>query len=157
VKLRNLLVAGVAMLAACGTHDTVTNPNDIGPPPALPAGTDTVTTASGLKYADIALGTGPAAVDSSVVAVHYTGWLSNGTAFDTSEGGLPLQLKVGHHDVIPGFEEGVRGMQVGGKRRLIIPPDLAYGNTSITDGTTGKVVIPANSTLIFDVRLVAIQ
>jgi FKBP-type peptidyl-prolyl cis-trans isomerase len=157
VKLRNLVVATVALLAACGTHDTVTDPVDIGPPPALPAGTDTVTTASGLKYADITIGTGAVAGDSSTVAVHYTGWLSDGTAFDSSEGGLPIQLKIGRHSVISGFEEGIRGMQVGGKRRLIIPPDLGYGATPIKDPNNGKVVIPANSTLIFDVRLVAMQ
>jgi FKBP-type peptidyl-prolyl cis-trans isomerase len=157
LKLKNLCVAAVALLAACSTNDGVTNPLDIGPPPPLAAGIDTITTASGLKFADVVVGTGNLAEGGSIVAVHYTGWLSTGTAFDTSEGGLPIQFTLGMHQVIPGFEEGIVGMKVGGTRRLIIPPALGYGSTDVRDPSTGRVVIPANSTLIFDVRLTAEQ
>jgi peptidylprolyl isomerase len=159
LKLKSLMLAGVALLAtACSTTDTITNPlESIGPPPALATGTDTVTTASGLMYAEITVGGGALAQAGTTVAVHYTGWLSDGTPFDTSEGGVPIQFTLGQHQVVPGFEEGILGMKVGGKRRLIIPPALAYGNTAVRDPNTGRVVIPANSTLIFDVRLTNAQ
>jgi FKBP-type peptidyl-prolyl cis-trans isomerase len=122
---------------------------------ALPAGTDTVTAAGGLKYADITVGTGSTAAAGSAVSVHYTGWLANGTGFDTSIGFSPISFTLGAHQVVAGFEQGIVGMKVGGKRRLIIPPALGYGASEVKD-EAGKVVIPANSTLIFDISLVAV-
>src|SRR3954447_8007059 len=87
-----------------------------------------VTTKSGLKYIDEKVGDGPEAKKDDTVDVHYTGWLKDGTKFDSSrDRGEPLTFKIGAKRVIPGWEEGVAGMKAGGKRKLIIPPDLAYG------------------------------
>lgn len=113
------------------------------------------TTKSGLQYADQKMGTGEVAIKGSTVSVHYTGWFytdgKRGAKFDSSEGGKPLQFKIGSHQVIAGWEEGIEGMKVGGKRELIIPPDLAYG----ARGYPG--IIPPNSTLNFEVELVGVS
>jgi FKBP-type peptidyl-prolyl cis-trans isomerase FkpA len=148
-------VAALAVAAACSGDSTGSNPGEIGPPPSLPAGADTVTTTSGLKYVDIALGAGAAAQAGDHVSLHYTLWLSNGTAIGTTKGGAPQIFVVGDPQLIAGFNEGLKGMEVGGKRRLIIPPSLGYGSNPQLD-QSGRVVIPANSTLIFDVELVSI-
>jgi FKBP-type peptidyl-prolyl cis-trans isomerase len=109
-------------------------------------------TASGLEYWDIKIGTGAVAQSGQHVKVDYTGWLTNGKKFDSSVGtGKPFEFKLGAGKVIKGWDEGVAGMKVGGKRQLRIPPDLAYGEK----GYPG--VIPANSTLIFDVQLVDVK
>ncbi len=111
---------------------------------------DGVKTDSGLQYWDIKVGTGEVAKNGDHVKVHYTGWLTTGKKFDSSVGGAPFDFTIGKGDVIKGWDEGVTGMKVGGKRQLKIPPTLAYGEK----GYPG--VIPANATLIFDIRLVAI-
>lgn len=155
MKLKAIFaVAAAAMLTACLGDSTGVTIN-IDPPAPLPAGVDTVTTDNGLKYADIVVGTGTEATAGAQVAVHYTGWLSDGTGFDTSVGFSPLAFTLGAHQVIAGFEQGVVGMKVNGKRRLIIPPALGYGATEVRD-EDGKVRIPANSTLIFDIQLLAV-
>lgn len=110
-----------------------------------------VKTSSGLQYWDIKVGTGPEAKSGSKVKVHYTGWLTSGKKFDSSVGSAPFELTLGQGEVIKGWDEGVAGMKVGGKRQLKIPPDLAYGE----DGHPPQ--IPPNSTLIFDVTLVAVK
>lgn len=113
---------------------------------------DGVKTASGLQYWDIRVGTGQVAKEGSHVRVHYTGWLTNGKKFDSSvDAGKPFDFTIGNGEVIKGWEEGVSGMKVGGKRQLRIPSNLAYGEK----GYPG--VIPANATLIFDVQLLAVQ
>src|SRR5437764_13223355 len=104
---------------------------------------------SGLKYTDTTVGTGTEATKGKKVSVHYTGWLYNngakGTKFDSSvDRGQPFQFTLGAHQVIAGWDEGVAGMKVGGKRTLIIPPELGYG----ARGAGG--VIPPNATLMFD-------
>jgi FKBP-type peptidyl-prolyl cis-trans isomerase len=147
--------AALAVLAACSGDSTGSGGVQIGPPPALPSGADTVTAAGGLRYVDIALGAGSAAQVGDRVSVNYTLWLSDGTGIDTSRGRGPLTLTLGQHQVIAGFEQGIVGMEIGGKRRLIIPPTLGYGSVAVTDAS-GRVVIPANSTLVFDVELVSI-
>ncbi len=108
------------------------------------------TTDSGLIIIEVAEGTGPQAVAGDVVSVHYTGKLKNGTQFDSSVGKMPIKFTLGRRQVIPGWDEGIAGMKVGAKRKLIIPPDLAYGAEGAGD------VIPPNATLYFDVELVNI-
>ena len=123
-------------------------------PQSPPEVTDeTITTASGLKYIDIETGAGATADAGHTVVVNYTGWLQDGgTKFDSSlEKSQPLSLSLGTGGVIPGWDEGLTGMKVGGKRRLIIPPELAYG----ADGY--PPLIPANATLIFDVELLDVR
>ena len=113
---------------------------------------DGVKTPSGLQYWDIRVGNGETAKEGSHVRVHYTGWLTTGKKFDSSvDAGKPYDFTIGNGEVIKGWEEGVAGMKVGGKRQLRIPPDLAYG----AKGYAG--VIPPNATLIFDIQLLAVQ
>jgi FKBP-type peptidyl-prolyl cis-trans isomerase len=111
-----------------------------------------VTTDSGLIYEDLAVGEGAAAQAGDTVDVTYTGYLTDGTVFDSNlESGEPFEFQLGAGYVIPGWDEGLVGMQVGGNRLLVIPPDLAYGST----GSSG--VIPANATLTFSVILNGIK
>jgi FKBP-type peptidyl-prolyl cis-trans isomerase FkpA len=112
--------------------------------------------ANGLKYTDTTVGTGDEATRGRKVSVHYTGWLYNndqkGKKFDSSlDRGQPFSFKLGAQQVIQGWDEGVSGMKVGGKRTLIIPPQLGYG----ARGAGG--VIPANATLMFDVELLKVD
>src|SRR5215470_5592742 len=109
-------------------------------------------TASGLLYWDIKTGTGATAQSGQHVKVHYTGWLTSGKKFDSSAGGQPFAFMLGAGQVIKGWDEGVAGMKVGGKRQLRIPPDLAYGARGTGDGT-----IPANAVLVFDVQLLDVK
>lgn len=119
-------------------------------PPGTPSSAERIVTGSGLAYQDIVVGTGnPAAVGSSVT-VHYTGWLADGTMFESSYSGDPFTLVLGNRSVIAGWEEGLLGMQVGGIRKLIIPSDLGYGDS-------GSGSIPPGATLIFEVEMIAIE
>ncbi|MFN3594865.1 MAG: FKBP-type peptidyl-prolyl cis-trans isomerase [Thiobacillaceae bacterium] len=112
----------------------------------------TITTPSGLQIEDLTMGQGPAAAAGQAVSVHYTGWLADGPQFDSSrDRDEPFDFPLGRGHVIPGWDEGVQGMQVGGVRRLTIPPQLAYG----ARGAGG--VIPPNATLVFEVELLAIR
>ena len=109
-------------------------------------------TASGLKYVDQVVGAGDVAVAGKTVSVHYTGWLENGKKFDSSvDRGQPFSFPLGAGRVIKGWDEGVQGMKIGGKRKLTIPSDLGYGSR----GAGG--VIPPNATLIFDVELLGVK
>ena len=119
--------------------------------PSVDTTTGMTTTASGLQYQDLVLGEGPAAQNGDTVSVHYTGWLEDGTQFDSSVGGEPFEFVLGTGGVIQGWEEGIAGMQAGGQRKLIIPPELAYGANGYGS------VIPPNATLTFDVELLEIK
>ena len=120
-----------------------------GPPPVTGK---PVTTADGLKYWDTKVGTGTTATAGHKVKVHYTGWLTNGKKFDSSvDRNEPFEFPLGAGRVIKGWDEGVAGMKVGGKRRLEIPPALGYGS----QGAGG--VIPPNATLLFDVELLDVK
>ncbi len=110
-----------------------------------------VITASGLRYEDEVVGTGASPNKGQLVTVHYTGYLTDGTKFDSSrDRNRPFQFNIGQRRVIAGWDEGVMSMRVGGKRKLTIPPELGYG----ARGAGG--VIPPNATLIFDVELLSI-
>jgi len=124
-------------------------------PPSAPTEVDEAdytTTDSGLQYFDLEEGSGETPEEGQSVVVHYTGWLEDGTMFDSSlVRGRPFDFVIGEGRVIPGWEEGVASMKVGSKRQLVIPAELAYGER----GAGG--VIPSNATLIFEVELVEIQ
>ena len=157
------LIVGVAMvsllLISCGDGDDEEAAQDVtpvatqaavegGPPPV--SGEATMTE-SGLQIIDVEVGTGAEAQAGQTVLVHYTGWLADGTKFDSSvDRGQPFPFALGAGQVIPGWDEGVAGMKVGGKRRLILPPDLAYGPAG------RPPVIPPNAELTFDVELLEV-
>ena len=112
----------------------------------------TTTTASGLVIEELVQGDGALAASGQRVTVHYTGWLTNGTKFDSSKDrNDPFVFGLGQGQVIRGWDEGVQGMQVGGKRKLTIPPELGYG----ARGAGG--VIPPNATLLFEVELLGVR
>jgi FKBP-type peptidyl-prolyl cis-trans isomerase FkpA len=142
------LTAVFVLAQSAGRKSTKPNTNA----PAKVVG-DGVRTPSGLVYWDIRVGNGEVAKEGSHVRVHYTGWLTNGKKFDSSvDAGTPFDFTIGNGEVIKGWEEGVAGMKVGGKRQLRIPPALGYG----AEGTPGGP-IPANANLIFDVQLLQVQ
>lgn len=154
-------VIGVAMLVAVGCSTPPAEPPTETAPsqpeatsqeatPAEPSeGTES---AAKLKIKDLVVGKGAAAKTGDRVSVHYTGWLMDGTKFDSSlDRGQPFEFVLGQGQVIPGWDKGVVGMKVGGKRELIIPPELAYGD----QGAGGA--IPPNATLKFNVQLLAIK
>ena len=113
------------------------------------SGPTTPTGGGTLVVDDLVVGTGATAAVGDTVSVHYIGTLTNGTRFDTSHGGKPYSFQIGAGRVIAGWDQGVPGMKVGGKRRLTIPPSLAYGNQAVGS-------IPPNSTLIFEIDLISI-
>ena len=117
--------------------------------PALPAGIEIVTTPSGLQYADTQVGTGATAEAGQMISMYYTGYLMDASVFDSNTSGEGFSFPLGGRQVIAGWDEGIVGMKEGGKRRLIIPAELAYG-------AGGRGQIPPNATLVFDVELVKI-
>ena len=111
-----------------------------------------VTTPSGLKIEDIQVGTGASPQQGQTVVVHYTGWLTDGTKFDSSvDRAEPFKFRIGTGMVIKGWDEGVMGMKIGGKRKLTVPPQLGYG----ARGAGG--VIPPNASLVFEVELLDVK
>ncbi|PPD45010.1 MAG: peptidylprolyl isomerase [Methylocystis sp.] len=125
-------------------------------PAAVRAEPETTLTASGLKYTDVKVGTGAEAQPGKTVSVHYTGWLYNGGTkgkkFDSSrDRGEPFDFPLGGGQVIQGWDEGVAGMKVGGKRTLVIPPNLGYGQRGAGSA------IPGGATLLFDVELIGVK
>ena len=140
--------AGQQTPTNAGTTQSTTKPST---PHKTTTATSWVTTPSGLKYQDVVVGKGPQPKVGDTVVVNYTGKFTNGKVFDTSVGKQPFEFHLGRGEVIKGWDEGVGSMHVGGKRKLLIPPDLAYGQA----GYPG--VIPPNSTLTFDVELLKIK
>ena len=136
----SLLVMLVSISARVGAAD--------GPSKTTGKGTKT---ASGLQYWDLKKGAGAVAKAGDTVKVNYTGWLTDGKQFDSSIGREPFSFKLGAHMVIPGWDEGVAGMKIGGKRQLRIPPDLGYGARG------AGAAIPPNATLVFDVELLGVN
>ncbi len=162
--LKSLVVVSLLMmviaLAGCGTPAAET------PAPETPAATEqpaaeapaaetpapTAEDVTELQVEDLVEGTGAAAKSGDNVTVHYTGWLTDGTKFDSSvDSGQPFQFPLGAGRVIAGWDQGVEGMKVGGKRKLTIPPSLGYGE----QGAGG--VIPPNATLVFEVELISVD
>ena len=164
--LRAATTAGlglVLLLAACGTDSTSAASGGASATPACQSSnpqkgpdnfTDTValtTKSDGLQFGDFKVGTGASPATGQTVTVQYTGWLTNGTKFDSSrDRGQPFTFPIGQGQVIAGWDEGVATMRVGGKRRLVIPGALAYG----ANPPPGSP-ITANATLVFDVELLA--
>ena len=131
----------VLFLVSCAGSDSSKNKMEL----------QTITTPSGLKYIDLVEGTGATPLNGQTVVVHYVGTLDNGQEFDNSRTrNKPISFILGAGKVIKGWDEGLLGMKIGGKRKLVIPPDLGYGSRNV--GT-----IPANSTLIFEVELLEIR
>ena len=122
------------------------------------AGLPVITYPDGLKVVDLEVGTGDIAKSGENASVQYTGWLTTQKVFDTSRqpGRSAFTFQIGAGQVIPGWDEGVPGMKVGGKRKLIIPSALAYGSQGQTDQTTGATIIPPNATLVFEIELVSV-
>ena len=163
-RLLCLLLFGFGLLGVACDGDDATptrapTANATTAPPAETAATtptatnggDLVTTPSGLQYRDEVVGSGAQPKRGQSVTVHYTGRLEDGTEFDSSRGGDPFTFTIGIGEVIAGWDEGVATMKAGGKRTLVIPPELGYG----AEGFPGA--IPPNATLIFDVELISVQ
>jgi len=164
VKLIRLVpLLALAAMVACGSGDPTVEKEMEGAsetPPSralaklmegLDSGLEVFTTASGLQYVDLAPGEGEPIAAGQSARVHYTGWLLDGTKFDSSlDRGEPFAFQLGAGMVIQGWDDGVAGMRASGKRRLAIPPELGYGERGIGP-------IPPNSTLIFDVELLSAE
>ena len=135
------LVAAVGSLAV---------PVFAGQDPA-PANGREVVTPSGLKYTDLRLGQGDEAAQGKIVEVHYVGWLEGGARFDSSKDDRPFTFRLGAGDALKGWDEGLLGMKVGGKRRLVIPPDLGFGKQGVGS------VVPPNAILFYEFDLLGVR
>ncbi|HEY6114600.1 MAG TPA: FKBP-type peptidyl-prolyl cis-trans isomerase [Candidatus Dormibacteraeota bacterium] len=177
--MRRLLLLGSLLTAfavgACGYADPYAaggpvaneSPNPSASPNVTPGVDDFgtcnnlngVTYPDGLKLMDVKVGTGTVAKSGQNADVNYTGWTTDGKAFDSSRfaGRTPFEFQIGQQQVIAGWDEGVPGMQVGGKRCLKIPPELGYGANGQQDQTTGQYIIPPNATLVFEIELLSVK
>ena len=147
---RLALLPWLALAAACGSHGDA---KAGGFSAELGVDTTKMTKApSGLWYTDVTTGQGAEAEPGRTVRVHYTGWLPNGKKFDSSrDRGEPFAFTLGEGQVITGWDEGVKGMKVGGRRKLVLPPSMAYGEAGAPPD------IPPGSTLVFDVEVLGVQ
>ena len=155
VATYSLVLCVVALTSACGNKEespATENTPAQAPATAAPAQAPVAAEVTELKIEDTKAGTGAVAEAGKRVTVHYTGWLTNGTKFDSSKDrNQPFQFQLGSGQVIKGWDQGVAGMKIGGVRKLTIPPSLAYG----PNGAGG--VIPPNATLVFEVELLAVE
>mgnify|MGYP001246707240 CR=1 FL=1 len=153
---KSILVALMAAVIGSGCGGDSAESLGLGPQlntnaPQVVTDNQFTTVLSGLKLYDFVVGTGETVNAGDIATVHYTGWLTNGTKFDSSvDRNEPFSFRLGVRNVILGWDEGVQGMRVGGKRQLVIPPALAYGNT-------GAGSIPPNSTLVFEIELLGVD
>ena len=123
------------------------------PTPTRPENNKIIKMENGLQIEDLKVGTGTEAKSGDTISVNYVGALANGTVFDASEKhGGPATFQIGVGQLIKGWDEGIPGMKVGGKRKLVVPPSLGYGSQNVGNGA-----IPPNSTLVFEVELLAVQ
>lgn len=145
-----LTLSLLSLTLGCGSDSSgPKDPTQLVFAPFLAVNLDQMTrTASGLYYQDLVVGSGVQAVAGGDVTVHYSGWIHDGTPFDSSVGGDPVTFNL--NQVIAGWREGVPGMKVGGKRKLVIPPSLGYGKSGVPGA------IPKNATLVFDVELLGV-
>lgn len=177
--MRSLLLAGITLTAFAAASCGYADPYAGAPPvanespgalatPSVSPGADDFTTCynakgvtypDGLTVTDLKAGTGDTAKTGMNAEVQYTGWLTTGHSFDSSRqpGRATFTFQIGQGQVIGGWDEGLPGMKVAGKRCLKIPPALGYGVQGQTDQTTGAVVIPPNATLIFEIELVSVK
>lgn len=159
-KLIIAAVIGVVAVVALALFMKQQSPTQETPPStntAAPTAQQTYAPVTDLKIEDLKVGTGTAAEPGNQVEVHYTGWLTNGTKFDSSvDRGQKFRFRLSKEGAVPpsviqGWDKGILGMKVGGKRRLIIPPQLGYGETG------APPTIPPNSTLVFEVELFGVE
>ena len=153
---RSLAVLALAALFGCGdAADDAGTSTEVAAEYAAELGVDleqSTRSATGLYVRELAEGSGAAAAAGDTVVVHYTGWLPDGTQFDSSrDRGEPFEIPLGAGVVIPGWDEGLQGMRVGGQRQLVIPPALAYGSRGAGNA------VPPNATLVFEVELLEVR
>jgi FKBP-type peptidyl-prolyl cis-trans isomerase FkpA len=166
------MIAGAFALAACGYSDPYASQGPVAnESPAVAcqstaadcfsagSGLPINTNPDGLKYIDLKVGTGTLVHSNDIVTVQYTGWLNDGTKFDSSRdpSRSAFAVTLGQGQVIAGWDEGIPGMKVGGKRKLIIPPALGYGAQGQQDQQSGAYIIPPNATLVFEVEVVSVK
>lgn len=155
---RNIIIAAVILLVIIIGGYFVYQSGKKAPATTGSQATGAATSTNQVQAQEVTVGTGAEAKPGDTVSVLYVGQLSNGTVFDSSaaHGNQPLTFVLGSQGMIPGFQIGVNGMKEGGERLMAIPASLAYGAQDVKDAS-GKVIIPANSTIVFDVKLVKVQ
>lgn len=161
MNTRTMIIGGIVLLVVLiGGYTTYSFMKDDSA--ASTGEQNATTTAAGgeqVQAQEVRAGTGAEAAPGTQVSVLYVGKLTDGTVFDSSaaHNNEPLTFVLGSQDMIPGFQIGVNGMKVGGQRVMAVPPSLAYGNQPVTNPETGAVIIPANSTIVFEVELVDVK
>ena len=147
-----VIIGGVFVYWKYGMNTETTAQNNTNQPAAA------ATPSTQVAGQDITVGTGKEATPGSAVSIIYVGMFQDGTVFDSTEknGNVPLTFVLGAEGIIPGFQIGVNGMKEGGERRISVPPQFGYGDQDLKD-PAGKTIIPANSTILFDIKLVKVE